>query len=251
MPSAAQHALRERARAACGAARDESIVAYLDAYEPPRAVFDWGAAGAATAVPFDLVMWRCAAAAACRRAHQPAKAAKHLRRALTDVYPAWSHRGIETRLAAGNEDRVYAMYCRDRARAALNALRRDGVRPSPAAEHLASYAAVMLKTAALLGVDSARSDAEALGALSTAYTLRGLRERDDGDRVGHAIGALRVAVDMADLSSQGGGSGDAHAAVALAELEQRNCILQESIVAPDAHSIIVPRTLGGGAAVSA
>ena len=236
LDDAEQRALRARARASVGGTRDDAIDAYLAAYKPAAGVFDWGpAAGASCAVPFDRVMWRCAAAACCRRAGCHARAAQHMRAALTNDFAGWTHRGVESRMAS--EPRAYALYCMDRGTAAMGVLCRPETKPSPSAMHLSSYAALMFKTASLLGLDN---DMRALQALGKVYSMYGYLAIDRQE-IGRAVGSLRVAQQIAQVA--GGTEPLLHPA------ECRNDVVQEDVVAPDSRALVVPRTLGGGAAV--
>ena len=63
----------------------------------------------------------------------------------------------------------------------------------------------------------------------------------DQQQIGRAVGSLRVAQQIAEVV---GG-----AEPLLRVVECRNDVVQEDVVAPDTRALVVPRTLGGGAAV--
>ena len=63
----------------------------------------------------------------------------------------------------------------------------------------------------------------------------------DRQEIGRAVGSLRVAQQIAQVA--GGTEPLLHPA------ECRNDVVQEDVVAPDSRALVVPRTLGGGAAV--
>ena len=208
----------------------ENVEAYLKEYEPHFALFRWEGARSFM-VPFDKIMWKVRAAQQYADRQEHAHAARVLRTALVQDFPVWTHRGSEAAQLLA-EPNVYAIYCRERGKAAL-AICKNIQEPNDAVPHLASYAALMLGTAYRFRPKQ-ESEAPVYEALGISYASMGhllLKQ----NRVGEAVGAMQRAQACMDRAALGT-TCDLQGAIA------RNAILGQSIVVP---KLANPHIAGG------
>lgn len=234
LPACRANVQRSRARAAAARGDVSGVETFLQRTPEGVDVYDWGINGVSTAVPFDRIMWRCALAHALRQRKQYAAAAKQLGIALRDEFTSWTARGVESRRV--NEPSVYAMYCANRADAAIAALRQRSDASGATRAQFAAYAALVAGTAHVLqpALFTQNRTWEALGLCYEAHAATALKD----DKVGHAAALLQEAAKFFALTQLPEPRNLSH-------VLDRNMILHEpqELPAPRAD-LIRPRTLG-------